>query len=154
MAEDNGASQDSSMRPTPNNYFSVEISGLDGEIGFQKVDLPSMQVESHQYRAGNDPAGYDVKMPGKPSFGDLTLSKGQFKNDTTYDDLYKKISSNTFERATITIKQLDEQGSPSRTYTCKMCYPTSWQWGSFDANDSSPTMESITFSVESMELEN
>lgn len=85
------------------------------------MDLESQIIE---YRAGNDPRFSTAKMPGLVKSGNVTMKKGMFTGDNAFWEWYGKIKMNTIARSTITIKLLDEAGSPLMTWSLSNAWPT------------------------------
>lgn len=116
-----GAEQDQYW-PLPKFYFSVDI-GEYTDLPFQEVSGLDIETEAIEYRHGNSPAMSAIKMPGMFKFSDVTLKKGVFSTDNDFYDWISTISLNTFERVTVVVKLLDENGTPAVTWTLLNAFP-------------------------------
>lgn len=120
MAE-NGASQSANTWPLVKFQFSVKI-GSD-ELFFQEVTGLSSETQVIEYRAGNSQAYSTVKMPGIKKFGNITLKKGQFKDDKKMWIMYNAIKMNTIERVTVVISLLDEANAVAMSWNLTNAFP-------------------------------
>ncbi len=109
--------------PLPKFYFSVQI-GDDGTMSFAEVSGLETETQVIEYRHGNSPIFYPIKMPGLGRVGNVTLRKGTFVGDTKLWDWYNQIKMNTIERRTVRISLLDETGTPKMTWTLNNAWPT------------------------------
>lgn len=116
-----GNEQSKSTWPLVKFQFSVKIG--DKEAFFQEVTGLSAEVQQIEYRQGNSKEFSTVKMPGIKKFGNVTLKKGIFKDDKGFWDLYKQVTTNTFERKKITISLLDENNEVAMSWTLTNAFP-------------------------------
>ena len=63
-------------------------------------------------------------MPGIQKYGNITLKKGVFAKDSAFGDWYSQIKMNTIKRIPITIKLLDETGTPTMTWILANAWPS------------------------------
>ena len=105
--------------PLPKFYFSVKL-GEDDSVSFQEVDGLESETQVIEYRHGNSPICYPIKMPGLSRVGNVTMRKGIFVNDEKFWDWYNEIKLNTIARCTVVINLLDETGSPKMTWTLRL----------------------------------
>lgn len=133
------------MWPIPKFYFSVDMgsdSGI-GEVPFQEVSGMDLESQIIEYRAGNDPRFSTAKMPGLVKSGNVTMKKGMFTDDNAFWEWYGKIKMNTVARTTITIKLLDEAGSPLMTWSLANAWPTKLTVTDLKADANEVAIESI-----------
>jgi len=116
-----GNEQSNSSWPLVKFQFSVKIG--DKEAFFQEVTGLSAEVQQIEYRQGNSKEFSTIKMPGIKKFGNVTLKKGIFQDDKGFWDLYKQVTTNTFERKTITITLLDENNEVAMSWTLANAFP-------------------------------
>lgn len=116
-----GNEQSKSTWPLVKFQFSVKIG--DKEALFQEVTGLNAEVQQIEYRQGNSKEYSTVKMPGIKKIGNVTLKKGIFKDDKGFWDLYKQITTNTFERKTITISLLDDKNEVAMSWTLTNAFP-------------------------------
>ncbi len=147
MADDGSAQ--GSVWPLPKFYFEVEISDL-GKTGFQTCEGLNQEVSVVEYRHGNSPNHHKIKMPGMKKYGNITLKKGVFKDDTIFLDWFAEIKLNTIKRRTITIKLLDEAGAPAMTWTLINAFPSKvTPTGLNSEEESAPAIEEVEVVYES-----
>src|SRR5437868_12084187 len=94
--------------PLPKFYFSVKL-GDDSSVNFQEVDGLNSETQVIEYRHGNSPIFYPIKMPGLGKVGNVTMRKGTFVNDNQFWDWYNEIKMNTIKRRTVVVNLLDER---------------------------------------------
>ena len=91
-----------------------------------------------------------IKMPGMFKFSDVTFKKGVFSGDNQFYDWISSISLNTFERVTITIRLLDEDGAPSMTWTLLNAFPLKVTPTDMNSQSSEAGIETIVFAHEGL----
>ncbi|WP_416438315.1 phage tail protein [Phnomibacter sp. MR] len=109
--------------PLPKFYFAVQF-GDDAPLRFQEVTGLNAESQVIEYRHGNSPVFATTKMPGLVKYGNVTLKKGIFNSDSKLWDWMKEIKMNSIERMTVTISLLDENDSPTITWTLANAWPT------------------------------
>lgn len=121
-SHDDGAQQSTTIWPLPQFTFTVLWDGMT--MHFQEVS--GLEIETHiiDYRAGNSPVFAAIKMPGRKKFGNVTMKKGIFKNDTQFWDWYNANKLNTAKRADVVISLLDAADKPVMVWTLTNAYPT------------------------------
>jgi hypothetical protein len=55
-------------------------TGIDGDVHAASVDIPSITINENRYQEGNN--SYPAKIPGSVDYGDVSITKALFKNDT------------------------------------------------------------------------
>ncbi|WP_298855450.1 phage tail protein [uncultured Ruegeria sp.] len=140
--------------PLPKFYFSVDISSLGSEVGFQEVSGLDTETQVIEYRAGNSKVFSTVKMPGIAKFGNVTLKKGVFVKDNSFFDWYSKIKMNTIARADVTIKLLDETGKPTMTWKLANAWPTKISPTDLKAEGNEAAIESLEIAHEGLTISN
>lgn len=146
-----GAEQDQ-FWPLPKFYFSVDIGDLT-DLPFQEVSGLDIETDVIEYRHGNSPVHSTIKMPGLMKYGDITLKKGVFATDNQYHDWISKIHLNTYERLTVVIKLLDENGTSRMTWTLKNAFPKKVTPTDMNSKSSEVAVESIVFACEGLTIE-
>lgn len=147
---DSGAEQ-SEYWPLPKFYFSVDIGDFD-DLPFQEVSGLDIETEAIEYRHGNSPGMSVIKMPGMFKFSDVTLKKGVFSSDNGFYDWISSISLNTFERVTVVIKLLDEEGNPAVTWTLLNAFPLKVTPTDMNSQSSEAAIETIVFAHEGLTI--
>ena len=107
-----------------------------------------------EYRAGNNKVFSTIKMPGIAKFGNVTLKKGIFVKDNKFFDMYSKISMNLIARVTVTIKLLDQSGSPTMVWTLANAWPTKITGTDLKSDGNEVAVETIEFAHEGLKVVN
>ena len=135
--------------PLPKFYFSVQL-GDDTTVSFQEVDGLDSETQIIEYRHGNSPVFYPIKMPGLGKVSNVTMRKGIFVNDSKFWDWYNEIKMNTIERRTVIISLLDETGTPKRTWTLNNAWPTKITGTDLKSEGNEVAIESIEVAYETL----
>jgi phage tail-like protein len=143
-----GAEQNN-IWPLPKFYFSVQL-GDDTTVSFQEVDGLDSETQVIEYRHGNSPVFYPIKMPGLGKVSNVTMRKGIFVNDAKFWDWYNEIKMNTIERRTVIISLLDETGTPRRTWTLNNAWPTKITGTDLKSEGNEVAIESIEVAYETL----
>jgi len=135
--------------PLPKFYFSVEFG--DGSIAnFQEVTGLDSETKLIEYRHGNSPIFYPIKMPGLGRVGNVTMRKGIFVNDSKFFTWLNEIKLNTIKRQTIIVKLLDESGKPTMTWTLNNAWPTKMTGTDLKSEGNEVAIESIEIAYETL----
>jgi phage tail-like protein len=135
--------------PLPKFYFSVLIDG-DDSANFSEVNGLESETRIIEYRHGNNPIFYPIKMPGLGRVGNVTMRKGIFVNDNKFWDWYNEIKMNTILRRTVVINLLDEAGSPKMTWTLNNAWPTKITGTDLKSEGNEVAIESIELAFETL----
>lgn len=155
MADTTGKEQNA-IWPLPSFYFKV--TGLGGaEISFSEVSGLNDERSVIEYRHGNSPVFYPIKMPGMGKVGNVTLKKGVFAKDANLVKWFEEIRMNTISggRRTVNIQLLNEKGEPTMKWTLQNAWPT--KVTSPDLKSTGGTeaaIESIEVAFETLKIEN
>src|SRR5580704_14349366 len=101
MADERQSAQDT-VWPLPKFYFAVQF-GDDPAVSFQEVTGLDTETKPIEYRHGNSPVFYPIKMPGLGRVGNVTMRNGIFAKDQKFWDWYNEIKMNTTKRRTVVI---------------------------------------------------
>jgi len=135
--------------PLPKFYFTVTL-GDDTSVSFQEVDGLDSETQVIEYRHGNSPIFYPIKMPGLGKVGNVTLRKGIFVNDATFWTWYSEIKLNTIARRTVTIALLDETATPKMTWTLHNAWPTKITGTDLKSEANEVAVESVEVAYETL----
>ena len=135
--------------PLPKFYFSVQL-GDDTSINFQEVNGLESETKPIEYRHGNSPIFYPIKMPGLGRVGNVTMRKGIFVNDQRFWDWYNEIKMNTIERRTVVINLLDESAAPKMVWTLHNAWPTKITGTDLKSEGNEVAVESIEIAFETL----
>lgn len=144
-----GEKQDA-IWPLPKFYFSVLLGDDKTTVNFQEVDGLDSETQVIEYRHGNNPSFYAIKMPGLGKVGNMTMRRGIFVNDNAFWDWYNEIKMNTIARRTVVISLLDETGTPKRTWTLNNAWPTKITGTDLKSEGNEVAVESVEVAYETL----
>lgn len=143
-----GEKQDN-VWPLPKFFFTVQL-GDEKDVTFQEVDGLDSETQIIEYRHGNSPVFYPLKMPGLGRVGNVTMRKGIFVADNKFWDWYNEIKLNTIKRRTVVINLLDETGTPKRTWTLSNAWPTKITGTDLKSEGNEVAVESIEIAYQTL----
>jgi phage tail-like protein len=135
--------------PLPKFYFSVQL-GDDSSVSFQEASGLESETKPIEYRHGNSPVFYPIKMPGLGRVGNVTMRKGIFVNDQRFWDWYNEIKMNTIARRTVVVNLLDETGSPKMVWTLNNAFPTKITGTDLKSEGNEVAVESVEIAFETL----
>jgi len=135
--------------PLPKFYFSVQL-GDDKSINFQEVDGLNSETQVIEYRHGNSPIFYPIKMPGLGRVGNVTMRKGIFVKDAKFFAWYSEIKLNVIKRRTVVVNLLDEGGNPKMTWTLNNAWPTKITGTDLKSEGNEVAVESVEIAFETL----
>lgn len=147
MADD-GTKQ--STWPLPKFYFSVRLG--DDEARFQEVSGLEADAVPIEYRHGNSPVFYPIKMPGLGKVGNVVLRKGIFAKDAKFWNWFSEIEMNTISRRAVVINLLDEKGDTKMTWTLHNAWPTKVTGTDLKSDGNEVAVESIELAYETVDV--
>lgn len=145
-----GEEQDN-VWPLPKFYFGVEL-GEDKDVSFQEVTGLDTETQIIEYRHGNSPIFYPIKMPGIGKVGNVTMKKGIFVNDDKFWQWYNEIKLNTIKRRTVIVNLLDQTGAPKMTWTLNNAWPTKVTGTDLKSDGSEVAVESVDIAFETLTI--
>jgi len=135
--------------PLPKFYFAVQL-GDDASINFQEVNGLESETKPIEYRHGNSPVFYPIKMPGLGRVGNVTMRKGIFVNDQRFWAWYNEIKMNTIKRRTVVVNLLDETGAPKMVWTLNNAWPTKITGTDLKSEGNEVAVESVEIAFETL----
>jgi phage tail-like protein len=149
MADDD-TKQDTTW-PLPKFYFSVQL-GDDKDVKFSEVTGLETDIKQIEYRHGDSPIFYPIKMPGLGKVGNVTMRKGLFVKDSKFWSWFSEIKMNTISRRTVVINLLDETGAPKMVWTLHNAWPTKITGTDLKSEGNEVAVESVEFAYETLEV--
>ena len=125
--------------PLPKFYFSVDIGDLD------------ISTEAIEYRHSNSRNG-TINMPSMVKYSDVTLKKGVFTEDNEFYNWIKGVNLNTYQRSTVVIRLLNQEGNPEMTWELKNAFPIQVTPTDMNSTSSEAAIETIVFAHEGLKI--
>ena len=91
-------------------------------------------------------------MPGMLKYADVTLKKGVFTDDNEFYNWISGISLNTYQRLTVVIRLLNEEGEPEVTWQLNNAFPLQVTPTDLNSTASEAAIETIVFAHEGLEV--
>jgi phage tail-like protein len=133
--------------PSPSFFFSVQFG--DGALArFEEMD--GLDAEVVEYRHGNSPVFYPIKMPGLGRVGNVTMRRGIFTNDPELRHLVDEVKLGTAAPRAVVIHLLDETGTPKRTWTLSNARPIKITGPDLKSEGSEVAIESVEIAYETL----
>ncbi len=135
--------------PLPKFYFTVQFgNGITSQ--FQEVSGLESETSPIEYRHGNSPVFYPIKMPGLGRVGNVTMRKGIFAGDNQFFNWLNEIKLNTIKRQTVIVTLLDETGAPKMLWTLNNAWPTKITGTDLKSEGNEVAIESIEIAFETL----
>jgi phage tail-like protein len=145
---DDGSAQGAAW-PLPKFYFDVDFG--DGRPqGFSEISGLESDVKPIEYRHGDSPVFYPIKMPGLGRVGNVTLKKGVFSKDSLFWNWFDEAKLNIIKRRTVTIRLLDETAAPTMTWTLTNAWPTKLTGTDLKSESNEVAIESLELAYETL----
>jgi phage tail-like protein len=133
------------------DFTTYTATGL-GEAGFNSVTFPELTIEASEYREGT--SSWTKKLPGIPSWSDVTLSRGIVRQDTKFFQwTYAAATTGEF-RTDLTLFQFardedPEKGECIRQVRCYDCLPIRVKLGGdLDATSGDVSLAEMDVAIE------
>jgi phage tail-like protein len=140
------------LDPSAEFRYYVEFDG-DFEGSFTEVSGMSAKREVCEVREGgaND---FVHKLPGRISYGDITLRKGIMFSTKMWDWFEEGLKGYKVKRQDISIVQVSSYFNiDARTYVVKDAFPVSWEVSRLASDSNQVAVESLTFTFKTIEVE-
>jgi phage tail-like protein len=164
--------------------FHVDAIGVGGvqrlvtpgraQAGFQQCSVPELNVESVEYKEGNNL--YTKKFPGNPQVSDITLTRGVARADSSFWEWMRVVAEGSgdyradleikhFHRDTALVRSVPASGdqpnltninvdTPARIYHVREAFPIRVKPAAdFDATASEISLAEMDISLEFFEVE-
>lgn len=125
--------------------FKVEIDGI-AQAGFSECTGLGSIVEVIEYREGGE-AGTVRKLPGKTSYGDITLKWGVTDSRELYD-WHLSVVQGQIQRKNCSVVLLDDTGAKKVRWDLFEAWPSRWDGPDFDAKGKEVAIDALTISCE------
>ncbi|MDX1665190.1 MAG: phage tail protein [Candidatus Promineifilaceae bacterium] len=144
--------------PYMNFNFLVDLGTGDTnsiQAGFQEVSGLNMEINTADYRNGNEKTNHVRKVLGMHSFGDVTLRRGVIGSLDLYEWLDQARNGDQDAARNVTIQLLDEAREGTvMTWRLTNARPIRYTAPSFNATGGSEVaIEELVLSVEALDIE-
>ena len=119
----NGTNEDTAW-PMPKFQFEVDLGNGMTNIMFAEAKGLDVVEGSLEYRNSDSNSFTNTTMPGMSKHGSVTLKRGVFQNHDAFFGWYDRVKMNTLQRTSVSIKLMDEQGTPTIQWTLKDAWIT------------------------------
>lgn len=137
--------------PMPAFHFTVEWGGT--KVGFSEASGLTMETEVIEYRDGANPEYGPLKMPGIPSYGNITLKRGVMPSDNEFFEWLNTTALNTVERRDLTISLLNEDHEPVMTWRVQNAFPVKVEGPELNATGNDVAIETLEIAHEGLTIE-
>lgn len=124
--------------PVVGFYFSISFSNISNTVDskFKEVSGISMTLSVQTVKAGGD-NGFEITLPEKTTFSDLTLKRGLLSSTSAlttwcYSWLLNDYSQK-IEKKDVFLKLLDQTGSPLMVWQFEGAFPVKMEIGNFSS---------------------
>lgn len=128
--------------PQSDGFFSLQIDA--DKARFAEANGLGTYLPGPEYRHGNSPSFYPIKMPGLGRVSNVTMRKGIFVGDGA---LARWLDSR--EKRTISIALQDETGATAVTWTLNNAWPTQ---ASVSSEGNEVAVESVDIAYETLTI--
>lgn len=132
--------------PPVSFFFKVEISGFEGEAGFQNVDGLSVDIPPMTYEEGGENT-FTHRLPNRIAYGDLTLKRGTLIGSSMIQ-WFKDAQLFIFYPRDVTVTLLTAEQEPLDQWHFRNAWPKSWQIEGFDATGGKVSVETIVLAYQ------
>ncbi|MEL6658275.1 MAG: phage tail protein [Bacteroidota bacterium] len=146
--------QENAIWPMPQFYFKVTWGNTT--ISFSEVSGLDTEAQIIDYQHGDSKVHPAIKMPSIKKVGNVTMKRGVFVGDNTYQDWFKQIKLNTIEkgRETVTVQLLNENGKPAMTWVLNNAWPTKITSTDLKSDGNEVAIDTIEIAFETMVIKN
>jgi len=129
--------------------FVLDLQGVNAGF-FSEVTGLSVDVEVIEYRSGGDPAAVS-KLPGRVSYGDITLKWGVSDNQVLWDWLVTAVNG-AVEKRDVSIILMKPNGMDEQMrWNLRSAWASQWRGSKLDAMGQDAAIETLTLTHEGLE---
>jgi phage tail-like protein len=131
--------------PLPAFYFSVVIGNNQDDSAFQEISGLEAQIDTEDYQEGGNNLIYHLPKAIKHS--NLLLKRGIADSSSALvkwcQDILEAQLAKAIEPKTVSVRLLDEKGSPCRVWVLYNAYPVKWRVEGFNSTKNDVAIEEI-----------
>jgi phage tail-like protein len=139
--------------PMPKFRFEVDL-GSDVKVSFQEISGMDKELQIIEYRHSNSQLFSTIKMPGLAKYGNVTMKRGIFVNDTKFWTWMSEVKMSTIKRRTILIKLLDENNKPTMKWQLLNAWPTKISATDLKSDGNEVAIDTIEIAHEQLVISN
>lgn len=138
--------------PLPAFHFQVDWGAT--RMGFKEVTGLELQASVIEYREGNSKVSSSMKLPGRKTYGDITLKRGMMLGDNEIFEWFKSVKMGTVELRDITISLLNESHEPVAAWKLANAWIKKLVGPTLDAQGNSVAIEEMVLACDEITIEN
>ena len=134
--------------PLPGFHFLVSFDSLPSapnDSRFQEVSGLEVEMEMESFTEGGQNR-FTWQLPKRARYSDITLKRGKFTGSAIVAWCKDAMENFSFSPVNITISLLNEKHEPVQSWYVVNAIPKKWSISSFNAEENSIAIESITLS--------
>ena len=138
--------------PYGNFNFLVDL-GTGEPVAFAEVVLPEATVEVVEYREGGSKDNASRKLPGRPRFGNVVLTRG-FVGDLGLYTWWNEVRNGVQDFRTVRIElQSEDHASVVASWVLRRAWPTRIAYGPLRGLGEEVLVETLELTFDAFELE-
>ena len=122
-------------------------SQSSNDFRFQEVSGLEVEMEMEPFVEGGENR-FTWQLPKRTRYSDITLKRGMFIGSGIISWCKNALENFIFDPVNITISLLNENHTPLQSWSVVNAIPKKWSISSFNAQESSIVVESITLSYQ------
>jgi phage tail-like protein len=132
--------------------FKIEIAGIQ-EAHFTECSGFEAKIDVEEYKEGGA-NGFVHKIPGRQSFGNITLKRGMSSSTELWAWLSRVVSkaAKKEEKKNISVVQYNSEGKEVLRWDLVGAYPVKWTSPSFQSDQSGIAMETLELTFQELTL--
>lgn len=133
--------------PPVSFYFRVEfgISKETNDARFQSVSGLTVEYDMESFKEGGENR-FEHKLPVRTKYSDLVLKRGLLTDSAVVDWCFKAFRNREFEPTDVTVKLLNENGDPLKSWKVVRAWPKKWSISDFNATANEVVVETLELS--------
>lgn len=135
--------------PLPKFHFEVEFGdGPRNKALFQEITGMEAETDIIEYRDGNSTGPIGRKLPRINKYGNITMKRGVFDQDSSFFSWMNQVTMNTIPRKSILIKLIDENGQVVIEWSVINAWPLKITTTDLKSDGNEVAIESIEIAYE------
>lgn len=133
--------------------FHFEVSWKSTKIACSDVSGLETEIDSMDYRTGDDKNFHTDKLPGLQKFGDVVLKKAIFKSDAAFEGWYRKVANRAedgYREETVDIFLKDDNHKVVISWALNQAWVAKLDMPDMNSMANEPALESITIKCRSI----